>query len=46
MNKISECIINKNTSLIPVWFMRQAGRYFPEFKEIRKKSKFYKIMFK
>ena len=25
MNKLSDCILNKNLSRIPVWFMRQAG---------------------
>ena len=38
MNTLIQNCINNKLSKKPIWLMRQAGRYLPEFRSIRKKN--------
>ena len=38
MNTLIQSCINSKFTKTPIWLMRQAGRYLPEFRSIRKEN--------
>lgn len=42
-NLIIRAATGEKTERVPVWIMRQAGRYLPEFQEVRKQYDFFQI---
>ncbi len=40
LNRFDSAVRGLTTDRTPIWFMRQAGRYLPEYREVRKKLSF------
>lgn len=43
-NRFDAALRGEKTDRTPIWFMRQAGRYLPEYREVRKKLSFDEML--
>ena len=44
-DRILRAAKGQEVDCVPVWVMRQAGRYLPEFRELRKEHDFFRFVF-
>ena len=42
-DRILKAARGQDVDKVPIWVMRQAGRYLPEFQEVRKEHDFFKV---
>lgn len=44
INRFDAAVRGTKTDRTPIWFMRQAGRYLPEYRDVRKKHSFDEML--